>query len=185
MGDVTEVFGIPFPCEPETITLADLQDYSIGIETALSTVWANADLATQPPAAAVRNAASQSIATGVTTTLTYNTVVYDRSTMFNIGSPTLLTVQVAGTYLETSQHSGDLSGNVTSVRYAVLRAGAEVAYRESQNTGALVPASTFSVSVLMPLMAVGETITSTVLYTGTQPTLNFFGRLTATRLALP
>jgi hypothetical protein len=184
MPGVTDNFAIPFPCEQE-LTSNVFQAYATGAEAALSTVAADATSATSPPAVGLQFSSGTVAATGVTTAISYGVINWDTVGMFTLASPTIVTIQRAGTYLVTSNTTGNLTGNITPIRYAVLRGGTEVAYRESQNTGAIIPSSMFSVSVLMPFMTVGEQITTNVLYTGAQPTLSFFGRLTVTRVALP
>lgn len=185
MPEASTTFGIPYPCEGELVTVAGMSSYALGVESALTTVWADATLATQPPAVSVFNGSGQVVATGVTATLTHTTVNYDRGGFFNIATPTILTIPANGTYFAASTSSGNVTGNVTSVRFAILRNGAEVAYWESQATGALTPSNSLTVNVMLPACVAGDQITFTTLYTGTQPTLSFFSRVNVTRLAIP
>ena len=184
MPGTTTTFGIPFPCEGDLPTIPALTSYAMGVEAALSTVWTDANDALQPPAVAVQNTASQSIVAGATTTLTYNSEFYDRGNMWNAGSPTIVTIPTAGSYFIASTGAGNLAGNVTSVRWAILRNGVELAYWENQNTGALIPVSSLDVSVLAVACVPGDQITTTILYTGAATPLNFFGRLNVTRLSI-
>ena len=184
MPGTTTNFGIPFPCEGELPTVAGLANYATGVESALSTVWADATNALQPPAVSVRNTAGQSIATGVTTTLTYNNEFYDRGGMWTPGSPTIITIPSAGSYFVASTSTVNVTGAVTSVRWAILRNGTELAYWESQNTGVLIPTSTLAVSVLAVACIPGDQITLTALYTGAAGPLNFFGHINVTRLSI-
>jgi hypothetical protein len=185
MPGSTDVFGIPFPCLGDAINSDQFASYAMGVEGALNTVWADANSALKPPAVSVFQSGTQNVATGVTTALAYNQVNYDRGGFFTLATPTILTIPSNGSYFLASTSSVNLTGNVTSVRWAFLRNGAEVAYWESQSTGALTPAPSETVNVLLPALVAGDQITMNVLYTGTQPTLAFFGRVNVTRLAIP
>lgn len=184
MPDVTDTFAIPFPCEGEVVTVPTITSYALGVEAALTTVWADATAATEPPAAAVTNNSGQTLATGVTSILTFTSEFYDRGGFWTIASPTLLTIPSAGSYFIASTSSVNLTGNVTSVRWAILRNAVEIAYWESQNTGVFIPASGLGVSVLAVACNPGDQITTTALYTGTQPTLSFFNRVNITKLSI-
>jgi hypothetical protein len=181
----TSTFAIPFPCVGDAIDPAQFASYSFGVEAALGTVWADATSALQPPAVSVKNTLGQNIATGVTATLNYNIVNYDRGGFFTAAAPTILTIPSAGSYFLSSSSSVNLTGNVTSVRWAFLRGGVEIAYWETQSDGVFSTSSGVGLNVLAVGMTAGEQITMNVLYTGATATLNFFGRITATRLAIP
>lgn len=185
MPGSTNIFAIPFPCVGDAINSDQFASYSLGVEAALGTVWTDANNALQPPAVSVFNSAGQVIATGVTTAIAENSVNYDRGGFFNLAAPTILTIPSSGSYFLASTSTVNLTGNVTSVRWAFLRNGAEVAYWESQNTGAIIPVAALTLNVFLPALVAGDQITLNALYTGTQPTLSFFGRVNVTRLAIP
>lgn len=187
MPQDTPIYGITTPCLGEVITVAALQTYASDVESALSTVWAKGTAALSPPAVLVANNFGQTVATGATTTLSYDTESYDRGNMFNPATPTIVTIPEAGTYYATLKILlFSLPTTPTSIRLALLVAGAEVAFEETQGNGTTIqPSNAFSVSALLPTLAAATQITGTTLLTGAVSNGLVGCTLSVTKVAIP
>lgn len=168
MPQDTPTFAITTPCVGEAITLASFQTYANDVEVALNTVSALADDALNPPAVSITNDASQAFAVGVTTTATFQVEFYDRENMWDVGSPTIITIPENGTYLaNVVVQTTSAPFPYTSIRVAILSAGTEVAFHESQQQGALEPSRYLTISAFLPALTAGTQLTTQLLYTGT------------------
>jgi hypothetical protein len=186
MPGFTNTYAIEYPCLGDIIDPGAFLRNGSSTEAALATAFANADLATQPPAVeALNTTVGDSVLTGVTTALSFTSVLYDRGGFWPGVPSTILTIPSNGSYFLASTSSANVTGNVTSIRWAFLRNGVEVSYWENQNTGVFTPVAELSPAVMIPACVAGDQITFNVLYTGTQPNLSFFGRVNITRLAIP
>ena len=160
--------GITYPCSGDTIDPAVLQTYAETTQDAIDATQALVDLALSPPTVFVQTSPSQSTAAGVTSVMTYGAVVYDTAAMFNIGSPTLITIQSAGTYLVNCWNFRNNSPTtLTSARAAILLNGSERAFHKGDDgTSTNNAPSPFMVSAVLPSLVVGDQITTTSLFTG-------------------
>lgn len=166
--------GIVYPCGGDTIDTGVFADYAESTQTALTATQALVDDALQPPMVWARtDSAGQVVAAGATTVMTYAqaTLMYDTAAMYNAGTPTLITIPEAGTYLANCWVT--LSGSATtetSHRAAILVNGVEFAFHKQDvgtfagGTSAPLP---FFVSAMLPSLAAGAQITTTHLFTGT------------------
>ncbi len=182
MPEATEKFAIPFPCVQDDITLVSLQNFAQGIESAISTVNDLATLALQPPMVWLGRVATQNIAAGATSTVSFDTEVFDRGAMFTIGSPTLITLPNTGSYSASLRLIRDAgTGNVFSFRGAILLAGAEIAYNKDESVTSNSNAGTLTVVAFIQATA-GQTVTATTIFTGTG-TMNIEANLQVTYLS--
>lgn len=162
--------GIVYPCGGETIDPGVFEEYADTTQDALAATDAIALQVTRPPAAQVaRFFFSQSIAAGVSTAISWNTERYDTGGLFTLASPTVLTVQSAGTYMVSNwltEVSNPTTG--TSLRQAILVNGSERAFNKSDAlTGSFGYSGEQWVSALLINLVVGDQISVNVLFTGT------------------
>lgn len=167
MPGTTATFGIDYPCVVEDITLASLQAYASDVEAALSSTTTTATKARLRPAALVRNSAGTAYTAGVAVVPSFGLVGIDTDGMFNLASPTVLTVQTAGTYLITFVCSSNMVSTNTSHKGEILINGATAAQVKSGvGIAGPQPPSPITTSVLAPLLTVGNTISVRVTVTG-------------------
>lgn len=186
MPGSTPVYGITYPCSGDTIDPTVFADHAQSTQDALNQASLLEDQLLRPPAALVTQpSGAQTITAGVTTVVTYTTVTYDTAGMFNIASPTILTIGQPGTYLANFQLEREtLPGSQTSFRAAILLNGVEVAYLKSdESTGAFDPDTPMWVSALMPSLVAGNTVSTNALYTGTT-TMTISALLSLTRVSI-
>lgn len=164
----TTSLGIDYPCETDLVSPADFAAYALSVEAALTPTFAQTvpllrqDFVTtfaQAPAAAVN----------VTVTASWSTppAANNPSGMFNPASPTLFTLQSSGSYLVTLKVASLQSITTgTSLRGAVLLSGVEQVWAKwpSDGTAAL---PLFTISGLLVSATAGQTVTATMLWTGT------------------
>lgn len=164
----TTSLGIDFPCETDTIAVTDFSSYALSVEAALVPTFAQTipllrrDFVTtfaQAPSAAVN----------VTVTASWNTppAANNPNGMFNPASPTLFTLQSAGSYLVTLK-VGSLQTITTgtSLRGAVLLNGVEQFWAKWPSDGTPV-LPLFNISGHLVAATAGQTVTATMLWTGT------------------
>lgn len=161
--------GITYPCSGETINPAVFQTYAETTQDAIDATQVLVGLALAPPTVLVDTIPGQSIAAGATTTIAYNLEAYDTAGMWVVGSPTLLTVQSAGTYLVNLWFQRLVQPTThLSSRAAILLNGTEYSYFKSDDgTGSFTASTPFMVSTILPSLIVGDQITTTHLFTGT------------------
>lgn len=123
MPDVTDVFGIPYPCLGETVTPLAFRTYVTAVEAALAVVDVSAARALLPPGAGV--GLSQAVAVGVATNCTYITEYWDdASNMATVGT-TSLTAPANGIYLATANISISGFTTLTSLKAGITVNGTE------------------------------------------------------------
>jgi hypothetical protein len=162
--------GITYPCGGDTLDSAAFQTYADTTQDALDATQSLIDSAFSPPTVLVATSPpGQVIAAGVTATMAYQDVTYNAFAMYNAGSPTLITIQSAGTYLVNLWSSRTVQPTThTSSRAAILLGGVEQAYHKSDDgTASFSAAPQFMVSAVLPGLSVGNQITTTFLFTGT------------------
>jgi len=167
----TTPLGIVYPCSGATIDCDDLAAYAQSTQDAISNTQALITSVLRPPAVWVRRpfGGGQVIAPGVTTVMSYTEEMYDTAGMFSLGSPTLLVVRQAGTYLVNCQTQRTSSpATLTSSRAAILLNGVEQAYQKADGgTSAFNTNDPQYVSAMLASLVVGDQITTTCLFTGT------------------
>lgn len=104
MPGVTPVYGIPYPCTNDAVTVASFQDFADAVDAALTTLNTLADEALTRPTAKVFNSATQTIVGGVLTTAIFNSEIWDSDNLADLGvNNDRFTIQTPGTYLLTAQ----------------------------------------------------------------------------------
>lgn len=165
----TTPLGIVYPCSGDTIDCSVFEDNANSIQDALDTVQNLVDQALGPPAVWVRtDTAGQTINAGVTAVMAYGVIMYDTASMFNIGTPTIITIPEDGTYLaHVLPTRQSLATSESSHRAAILVNGAERAFQKNDlGTGTFSGTPQFLVSALLPALVAGDQVTSTHLFTG-------------------
>lgn len=164
----TTSLGIDYPCETDTISSSDFSVYALSVEAALIPTFAQTvpllrrdfvSTFAQAPAAAVN----------VTVTASWSTpsAANNPTGMFNPATPTLFTLQSSGSFLVTLK-VGSLQSITTgtSLRGAVLLGGVEQIWAKWPSDGtAQLPL--FTISGLLVAATAGQTVTATMLWTGT------------------
>lgn len=166
----TTPLGITYPCGGDTIDCTAMQTNAESIQDALDATQALADDALAPASVWVtRDTPLQSIAAGVTTTISYLAFMYDTDTMFNLATPTIITINTPGTYLaQLFWRLGSSPTTFTSGRGAILVNGVEFAYMKvDAGTSGANSGPPFYVSALLTGLTAGTQITTTTLFTGT------------------
>lgn len=176
----TTSLGIEFPCETDVVDPSDFAAYALSVESALSATFAQAvpllrrdyvSTFAQAPAAAVN----------VTVTASWTTppAINNPNGMFNPASPTLFTLQSSGSYLVTLKVASLQSITTgTSLRGAVLLNGVEQIWAKWPSDGtAQLPL--FTISGHLVSATAGQTVTATMLWTGTggPDTVNYLIRI--------
>lgn len=170
MPGSTPVYGIAYPCSGDTINPTLFQDYAESVQDALTEVSNLADQLLNPPAVLVRQiGGGQSIAAGVTTVATYTVITYDTAAMFNLATPTTVTITQPGTYVANYRlRLFAFPTTLNSFRGAILVNGVEVAYNKSdESTGAFNVDTPMWISAMLPSLVAGDTITTNALFVGT------------------
>lgn len=162
--------GIVYPCGDDTIDPDVFAQYASTTQDALTATDVIALKVTRPPAAQVsRFSAVQSIAAGVSTAVSWTTEYYDTDGLFTLASPTILTVQSAGTYMvsnKLTEVSNPTTG--TSLRQAILLNGVERGFNKSDGlTGAYGYAAPQWVSAFLINLVAGDQVSVNILFTGT------------------
>lgn len=177
MGYISPNFGITAPCLGETITLAALQGHVMTTDAALVAVNATALKARVRPAATVSGQANYTV--GVSVIPPYVTEVVDTDNMFSFGTPTVLTVNTAGSYLINVLASTNLTSTNTSHRCEILINGNPIASMEQGLgvAGLNGPANPMQLQALAPLLVAADTISVRITVQGvgnatTFPTLS-------------
>jgi hypothetical protein len=160
--------GIAYPCLDPLVNPADFATFATTTETAIAATQA------LTPALLRRDFVKASginpnTATGVTSTVSWTNpiAVNNPSGMFNAGTPTVFTVQSAGSFLVSLHvHNFTFPTTATSLRGAVLLAGVEQVWAKWPQSGTANVGS-FHVDGHIISAAVGQQITCTFLWTGT------------------
>lgn len=168
----TATFGIVTPCGP-AIDVDDFATYALGVDDALAEV--NAPI----PALLTRDfvlaqGTAPVLASGVTSTVIFNDpgLANNPNGMWNSASPTLFTLSSSGSYLAKVNCLTFGYTTQTSVRGAILLAGAERVWEKIG--GPIDSFNEFTVSGHILSATAGQQVTVTVLFTGTgTPTPSF------------
>lgn len=165
MPDSSGTFAITVPCESELVTLAALQEYSYDLEAAIAAVDVAGEKARKRPAAAVRGVTAYTA--GVAVLQSFSTVASNNDNMFNPATPTVLTVQTAGSYLITANCSTNMISTNTSHKGEILINGV-LATQTKSGAGltANQPPNPLTVAAFAPNLVVGNTISLRITVTG-------------------
>lgn len=169
----TTDLGITYPCLGPVINPSDFASMATTTEAALSTAFAQSTpLLNRDYVQAF--ATTPALTVGVTTTMSWSTppALNNPSGMFSAGTPTVFTIQTAGSYLVTMSISTTGSPTTcTSMRAAVLLAGSEQIWAKWPSDGT---ASTpnFAITGHLISATVGQQVTATMLWTGTGGPIN-------------
>lgn len=184
----TTPLGITYPCGGDTIDPAAFQTYAETTQGAISVIQAQVDEALRPDMVWVRTiSAGQNVVAGATTTIGYGLVMYDTAGMFNLATPTIVTIQSAGTYLANCFYTRNgLATTETSSRIAILVNGAEFGAMKIDG-GTAAPfsaAEPYLASALLIGLSPGDQVTSTHLFTGSG-NHNIRHALAVTKVSIP
>lgn len=164
----TPVFGIQYPCESPSVSLADFQALATTTETAIATVDALATSVTHNPN--LRGIGIATPAFGVDTVLTYSAFAANfTSSGFTVNLATgALTPLTSGLYMVSVRVGGNSSTlTMTSQRTAMNIGGSLVVATKDRGTN---PASTGTVGSTFTsdvYLVGGSTVTFSYLWTGT------------------
>jgi hypothetical protein len=97
---VTPNWSLPYPCSGDTIDPSIFCDFSDAVDTALTTVSANADfVANRPNARITRNSSLGTFTAGAATNVQFDTELFDNDNMASLGvDNAALTIQTPGVY---------------------------------------------------------------------------------------
>lgn len=169
MPGSTDNLAIGYPCVGEPVTSATFSEFATDVESALSSTWAIADSALNPPAARVSRyfVTAQTINAGVVTTISFEDELYDRGSFWNPASPTLITLPVTGTYLVTTRiHRSNQAGTLTGIKSSILLAGTTIAASSDNNIISGETGTSITCAAIVHATA-GQTMTITGLFAGT------------------
>jgi len=175
----TTSLGITYPCLGELVTCASLIEFATDTENAIVPVDTAATKARLRPAVAVQWTASTPYTVGVPVIPAFGQEFIDTDNMFTVATPTILTVNTAGTYLINFQSSSNMGGTNTSHKAEILVNGSPVSTIKAGNGFAgAQPPNPITCTALVKL-AIGNTISVRVTITGVGND-NTFPRLDAT-----
>jgi len=175
----TTSLGITYPCLDELVTCASLVEFATDVENAIALTDALATKAVLRPAAVVRYTTGTAFTVGVPVIPSFGQEFIDTNNMFSLASPTILTVNTAGTYLINFVSSSNMGGTNTSHKAEILVNGSPVSTIKAGNGFAgNQPPNPITCTALVKL-AIGNTISVRVTITGVGND-NTFPRLDAT-----
>lgn len=173
MPGSTPIYGIPYPCNADTINSGVFASYAQGMQTAISSVRTVQSGLLRPPAALIRRSTvAQSIPAAATTNATFEYEGYDTDNLYDPAvSNAQFQIRTAGSYLISYGYSASgLPTTLTSIRTAiVLNAGvAELAYSKSdEGAGAFNVDNEFWISAYAPGLIRNDLISFQIFFTGT------------------
>lgn len=151
----------------EAIELADFQNYATAVDNAISSVSAAAQKARVRPAATVYYLNSTAYTAGVAVIPSFSQVIIDTDNMFSLASPTILTVNTAGTYVVSFLSSTNMVSTNTSHKAEILLNGATAAtMKGGTGIAGANPPNPLTVYALLPKLVAGNTISVRVTITG-------------------
>lgn len=159
--------SITVPCATEAITPLSFFTFATGVESMLSGVRSLATKALLRPAAVVRNDAGTAYTAGVAVVPSFQLELMDTDSMFTLASPTILTVNTAGTYLLSLKSSTNMASTNTAHKAEILVNGTTVSTAKSGSgiTGNQA-AGPLPQSILVPSMIVGDQISCRITISG-------------------
>lgn len=172
-------FGITAPCLGELITATALQSHVLTTEAALVTVNATATKARVRPTVTVTG--SSAYTAGVAVIPPFTAEIADTDSMFDLATPTVLTVRTNGSYWITFRCSSNLASTNTSHKGEILVNGSPIASMKQGMgvVGTNGPANPLGIHAFAPLLVVGNTISVRVTVTGVG-NANTFPQVSAT-----
>lgn len=168
MPDNSGTFGITVPCATELITLAALQEFSYDQEAAIATVDVAATKARVRPAVALSaSGATTPYTAGVAVLQSFGAVGFDNDNMFNFATPTIFTINTAGSWLITAQPRANMAGTNTSLQGEILINGVlATKHKEASGIAGVSPFNGPSVVAFAPKMVVGDQVSLRITVTG-------------------
>lgn len=152
-------------CETDPISLSEMAAFALQTEAGLSSV------SSVIPGLLKRDyvqlsSFAPSFTAGATGTFSYGlaSTTQNPNGMFNIATPTLVTLQSPGSYVATLWGSVPSVGGLTSWRMAILLSGVEVGWNKLIDFSGI--GATFGVEATIVGASAGQTITTTGLATG-------------------
>ena len=158
-------FGITAPCIGDPITVPVLQGHVTTTEAALQVVTATGTKARLRPYAVVSGSSAYTV--GVPVIPPFSNEILDTDNMWNVGSPTVLTINTAGTYVVSFQCSTNMINTNTSHKGEILLNGNPIATTKTgTGTAGNQPPNPITLEILAPLLVPGDTLSVRVTITG-------------------
>lgn len=180
----TPNWAIPYPCSGDNIDCTIFEDFTVAIQTAITTLDTLTTTALRRPTAKITGS-GQAIAAGATTNATFSSEEFDTAAMANLGvNNDRLTVTSDGMYMITAW--SDLGSPFTTMtsNSVAISVNGTIIYRKKNSSDTNLDMNV-TVTGLYNCV-VGDIIRMPILWTGTGgPLSTFSSTLSALRVALP